>query len=288
METIGPCSRSPGEATAGLAELALRIVFALVVIAAAITGGVLLAAPEETARTFSWGLAPVPLASLIAGLYLASAVAFAFAVRRPWPQTRGLALGVLTWTLPTLAITLAHLDQFDFRRFQAVAWIVSFVGTPLVTTAIVIANERRGEGEARESELPGWVRIGLGLLTLAGLVWGVALWINPRSFGEPLPFDLPPLGGRFLGCWAVLSAAMAVYALGRNRWNEARLSFIALLALFIGALIGALRSLSQTDPAGRVAYILVLLVLVVTSLVLLVGAWTAERRRSAVPGSVSP
>ncbi len=268
-----------------MADLALRIVFALVMVGAAVTGGVLLAAPEATARTFSWGLAPAPLTSVVGGLYLASAVTFAFALPRPWPQTRGLAVSVLAWTLPTLVVTLGHLDQFDFRRFQAVVWIVAFVATPLLMIGILLGHERRSQDETVESKLPEWVRIGLAVVTLGGLVWGVALWMNPRSFGEPLPFDLPPLGGRFLGCWAVFNATLAAYALGRNRWSEARLSLIALLALFVGALIGAFRSFSQTDPAGRAAYILVLVLLVAASLALLVGAWTAERRRIVAPGA---
>lgn len=268
----------------------LRIVFASDVIGAAVTGVMLLASPGSTARTFSWGLGPEPLTSVVAGLYLASAVTFAFALRLPWPRTRGLALGVLGWTVPTLIVTLVHLDQFDFGRFQAVAWMLLFSGTPLLMTAIVVAHEqhrpRGSEPDRAESRLPAWVRVGLALVAVAGLAWAVALWVDPRgAFGELLPFELPPLGGRFLGCWAFLVAVMAAYAFGRNRWSEAQVSLVAVAALFLGALVGALRSFTESAPAGRATYVSVLALLLTFSFALLAGAWMQERGRTRPSGS---
>jgi hypothetical protein len=59
------------------------------------------------------GLGPPPLASLVGGLYLASAVAFAVAVRLPWRDARCLVVASVALTAPTLIATLIHLDVFD-------------------------------------------------------------------------------------------------------------------------------------------------------------------------------
>jgi len=52
---------------------ACRAWFGAVVVAATVSGLVLLIWPDDTGQFFSWGLGPPPLASLVGGLYLASA-----------------------------------------------------------------------------------------------------------------------------------------------------------------------------------------------------------------------
>jgi hypothetical protein len=96
--SINPEALKPGGRT--WPETALRVVFGGVVFAAGLSGILLLAFPGSTSRTFAWGLQPEPLAALVGGFYLASAVTFAYALRQPWPTTRGLGVGVLALTIP--------------------------------------------------------------------------------------------------------------------------------------------------------------------------------------------
>jgi len=260
-------------------DAALRVVFAGVVVAAGLTGFLLLAFPGSTGRTFSWSLAPEPLVALVGGLYLASAVTFGYALRRTWPETRGLTVSILALTVPTLVVTLKHRATFDFDRPLAILWIVLFAVTPILVAAILIAHPpgRQAVVAGDEAPLLGWVAVVLGLFSLAFLGHGIELWIDPAKFGRTFPFDLPPLGGRFIGCWLVFLAVLTGYAALRRRRSEALVTLVALPAFAGGALAGALRTFDQLHPpAERASYVAVLAVLSLVGLVLL--ALTVDRR----------
>jgi hypothetical protein len=62
------------------AESFLRFLLGGVAFAAGLTGLLLVVFPGSTARYFSWGLEPEPLASLIGGSYVASTLIFGFAL----------------------------------------------------------------------------------------------------------------------------------------------------------------------------------------------------------------
>ena len=66
-----------------------------------------------------------------------------------------------------------------------------------------------------------------GALALAYLAAAIALLADPKAF--PAPFDVPPMGGRFLGAWALLMAVMAAWPALRGR-REARIPLLALVA----------------------------------------------------------
>jgi hypothetical protein len=103
-------------------------------------------------------------------------------------------------------------------------------------------------------------------------VLALALWIDPT--GLAAPFDLPPLGGRFAGSWVALLAVLVGWAALRNRTDEARFSALALLTLPAGALIAALRTLPDLDPAA--GYIAVVVLLLVIGAALLRGLAQAQ------------
>src|SRR5690606_20867978 len=86
--------------------------------------------PSGTSEFFSWALGPPPLAALVGGFYLASAVVFAVAVRLPPDQVRSLLAASLALTLPTLVATPLHLGVFDFGRWQAWGWMALFITAP--------------------------------------------------------------------------------------------------------------------------------------------------------------
>ena len=104
----------------------------------------------------------------------------------------------------------------------------------------------------------------------------IALLADPTAFAAP--FDVPPMGGRFLGAWALLMAVMAAWAALRGR-REARVPLLALGAFPAGALIGALRSYGDMeDGSARTAWIVVLAVLVVVgAAAVLLGRGAQER-----------
>lgn len=254
-------------------EVARQVVFAGVVFAAGLSGVLLLGFPRSTPSTFAWGLQPEPLAALVGGFYLASALTFAFAYRQPWPRVRGLGFGVLALTIPTFLVTLLHLDVFDFSRVLAVLWVVLFLVTPILMTGIILRHPAGPVAE--DTPLPAWLRALLAGFALLGLVGAIGLWVDPVGFGAFFPFELPPLGGRFVGCWSFFLAVLAAYPAARNRLAEAPVTLVALATFALGALLGAARTLDGMQSPGGTAYLGVLALLSVVT----IGMWAGSRSR---------
>jgi len=245
-----------------------RSAFLLLVLAAGATGVALLAAPGATGKFFAWGLGPEPLAAFAGGVYVGSATAYALALRHPATRVRGFVAGALVLSSSIFVVTLAHADVFDFDRLQAWAWVVLFAGFSVVTACLFVL-EREEEG-TRPERLPGWARGVLLAVAIAGAGLAIALWLDPTGLAGASPFELSPLGGRFAGSWVALLAFLCGWAAVRNRVDEARLSAAALTALPAGALVAALRSIDDLDPAGAAAaYIATLALLVVMGAVVL-------------------
>jgi hypothetical protein len=263
-----------------LAPLAFirRSAFLLLVLAAGLIGIGLLAAPGATGEFFAWPLKPEPLAAFAGGVYIGSAIAYALALPCSARQVRGLVLGAAVLSVSVFIITLAHTDQFDFDRLQAIMWVVLFGAFSLVTTGLFLFD--REEEGPRPARVPRWVRTVLGAVAIAGGALALALWIDPTGLG-PSPFDLPPLGGRFAGSWVALLAVLCGWAAVRDRVDEARLSGFALIALPAGALVAAVRTIEQLEPAGAAeAYLAALSLLVLAGTAVAVA--TNGRGRPAV------
>jgi len=236
----------------------LRILFLIVGVVAGVAGIIMLVAPDETDRYFSWPIGPPSLAATVGGFYVASAIVFTQAAfRDDWPAARGLCVGVVALTVPTVVFTIRHHEVFDFGRWQAIAWIALFVAAPIAYGAILFAQ--RGQVTAAGDVLVPWARAVVALLALAYAVIALVLWVDPTGTADRAPYVLPAMSGRFLGCWAAFLTALAVFAVVRNRWHEARTPLLALTLWPVGGLVGALRSFDDLAPSGRRAVYVVAL-----------------------------
>jgi hypothetical protein len=252
--------------------LVRRSAFLVLALAAGLVGIALLAAPGATGRFFAWELTPEPLAAFAGGVYVGSALVYAAALRAPWRDVRGLVAAAAVLSTSVFAITLAHLDVFDFGRLQAWAWVALFALFGTVMLALLSSPPRETAPSARLSR-PARGALGLVAAPLAAIA--AALWIDPAAVSGP--FELPPLGGRFAGSWIAMLAAMAGWAALRDSCAEARYAAMALVALPLGALAAALRG--GTSPP---AYVLALALLSATgAAVLAAGASTPRGGRRA-------
>jgi hypothetical protein len=133
----------------------------------------------------------------------------------------------------------------------------------------------------KDDQIPGttlkaWARAALAVIAALLGALAVALWIDPTGLARLTPYALPPLGGRFAGSWIAMLAVLAGWAALRNRRDEARLPALCLVALPAGALVAALRTLSELDAPGRtLGYLAVL------TLLALLGAAIAASTRAA-------
>ena len=235
----------------------LRVLFLIVGVVAGTAGVVMLVAPDETDRYFSWPIGPPPLAATVGGFYVASAIVFTRAAfRDDWPAARGLCVGVVALTVPTVVFTIRHHEVFDFGRWQAIAWIVLFVAAPIAYGTILFVQRGQVAGTSGDALAP-WARAVVAVLALGYSVLALVLWVDPTGTTDRAPYALPAMSGRFLGCWAAFLTALAVFVVVRNRWHEARTPLLALTLWPVGGLVGALRSFDDLAPPGRRAVYLV-------------------------------
>jgi hypothetical protein len=232
-----------------------RTLCALVALAAGFVGVLMLVAPASTGRYFSWPLGPAPLAALVGGCYVASALVFGWAAaREQWPGLRALCVAVFGLTLPTLAATARHHDVFDFSRWQALAWAVLFVASPTLFGLTLYLL--RGSAPGRGPRLRPSARTVLAILATGYAALAIALWAWPSTIGRHGPFAVAGLGARFAGSWAAFLAIAAGYAAVRARWEEARVPVLA-LTVWPACVLGAalLRIDDLRSGAARPAYL---------------------------------
>ena len=175
-----------------------RLMYGAVAVAAGLSGIALLASPSTTADWFAWGLAPVPLAALIGGFYLASSVIYGLGARAGWRAGRVLAIGILALSVPIFVATLVDLEVFDMGRLPAWTWVILF-GVFGPAALLVLAGQRdAGVGPEPDRPLGTAVRVGLLVFAVPLLAVAVALWSDPVGADAWLPYAPPSLSG---GCW---------------------------------------------------------------------------------------
>jgi hypothetical protein len=236
-----------------------RVLAGAVAVAAGVSGMALLAFPAATADFFSWRLGPPPLASLVGGCYVASALVYARAATAPWAELRTMVIGIVALTVPIFAATMAHVEVFDLGRLQAIAWVVLFGGF-LAAAVGVLTGAPPTEAPSGRRVLPGW-RVATGALAAGLVAVSIALWVDPAGGAGVLPFTPTPLSGRVLGGWTFLVAVLAAHLSIDAHAGTGRLAALAIAAFPAGALAASVRNFGDLAPAGsRAAYVVGLVV----------------------------
>jgi hypothetical protein len=239
----------------------------VVATAAGIVGAIMLVAPTSTGTYFAWPLGPPGLAALVGGFYVVSAPVFAYAGTRPAVEVRGLAAAVLAFTVPTLVATYLHRDIFDFSRLMAIAWVVLFIASP-ITFALLLWSGRHAQPPPNDPRLNRAVRTVLAVLVVAFA--GLAVWFWVTTDG-PIPFEVAPLGARFLAAWLAFFAVLAGWPALRPTLSEARVPLLSLVAYGLGGLLAAAVHPGQLE-AGALGYLVALdCVVAIASLALVLG-----------------
>jgi hypothetical protein len=242
-----------GARTAGTAIRGQRLLMTAAIVvatAAGIVGAIMLVAPTSTGTYFAWPLGPPGLAALVGGFYVVSAPVFAYAGTRPAVEVRGLAAAVLAFTVPTLVATYLHRDIFDFSRLMAMAWVVLFIASP-ITFALLLWSGRHAQPPPNDPRLNRAVRTVLAVLAVAFA--GLAVWFWVTTDG-PVPFEVAPLGARFLAAWLAFFAVLAGWPALRPTLSEARVPLLSLVAYGAGGLLGAAVHPGQLE-AGALGYL---------------------------------
>ncbi|MDP9342400.1 MAG: hypothetical protein M3Q23_09975 [Actinomycetota bacterium] len=276
IEASGEAGVARGAGALGV----LKVVLGVLAVLSAVAGVLLLAIPGSTASFFAWGLGPPPLAAICGGFFVGVAAAFAYSRSRAAAAGRGLCLMGIVFAVPTLGYTLINKSVFDFGRWQAVLWLAVFIAASVVFVVLPFAGGWRLGAVGPGPGLPLWARAILLVLTVAGIVGAVSLWIDPVGSGAWLPFAPPPLGGRFLGVWSMVVAFACLWAAIRPAVEGEPFVFGA-AALVLGAVVGTLRGFGDLERGPRWAFLGVLVVALALILFVHPPARRASGARSA-------
>ncbi|MET7398821.1 hypothetical protein ABZS66_35565 [Dactylosporangium sp. NPDC005572] len=248
------------------------IVFFVVSVAAGVSGAALLAFPAGTRSFFAWPLGPPPLAATIGGCYLVATLLYGLALRaggpaRRWPEARGLLAGVVALSAPIFVVTLHHLEAFDFRVWQAWAWVVLFAVFP-VAALVALRWGRPGPAPAGPFRM---YRVAAAAYS-ALLAAAAGTLLAAPAVAARLPVAAGPFGARVLAGWFVLAAVLAAWVALRPP-VETRLAALALPLFALVWLIAPLRGGAAWSPAWST----------LTAALLLLGLLTLAGARGRAP-----
>lgn len=186
-------------------------------------------------------------------------------------EVRGLAAAVLAFTVPTLVATFLHRDIFDFGRLMAIAWVVLFIASP-ITFALLLWSSRHAQPSPNDPCLNRAARAVLAVLAIAFASLAVWFWVSTIG---PVPFDVAPLGARFLAAWLAFFAVLAGWPALRPTRAEARVPLLSLVAYGVGRLLAA-----AVHPGRLEANPLGYLAALVGVITIAVSRWSAVLDRS--------
>ena len=244
-------------------------------------GSILLAAPSDTARYFSWTIVvPVTAAFLGAGYLSAAVLESAGARQSSWQRARIAVPGVLAFTTLTLAVTLVHLGKFHLdsaavlTRALTWGWLAIYVGVPPVLAFLWWRQARAAGGTPRAGgHLPPLIRAVLGVQGAVMLALGVGLLVAPVQVARLWPWPLTALTGRAVGAWLVGLGIIAAQSWYTNRREVVAIAFPAVTvyaALQLAVLAGFAHSM-HWDQAPVWCYLLFLASLLAVGVAGLIG-----------------
>jgi hypothetical protein len=190
---------------------------------------------EQTDRFFAWTInVPLTAAFLGAAYWASFVMEFVAARRRTWACARIAVPAVLIFTGLTLVVTLLHLDKFHLShpefvtRLAAWAWLIVYVVVPPLMCVLLILQLRAPGGDLpRQVNLPGWIRIVLGIQALVMLPLGAALLVAPETTLGLWPWTLTPLTASAIGAWSLALGIAAAQSIWENDWGRVYVATIS-------------------------------------------------------------
>ncbi len=212
---------------------------------------------EQTERYFAWTINPPLLtAAFLGAAYWASFFIGWLASReQTWANARLAVPGPLLFTVMTLIATWLHIDRFHFNSPDTLTqlftwvWLAIYAGVPLSMSVMLILQLRVPGGDPpRAALLPVWLRVVLGILAVAMLALGIALFVAPQAASQLWAWQLTPLTARAIAAWLIALGVIAAQAARENDLRRVRPVMIGFI------LFGVLQSIALARYPGDVAW----------------------------------
>lgn len=273
-------------------ELITRVVAFWVALSVFLGFAVLYVFPERTATLWAWPVKPTTTAMLMGTGYMAGAYFFVRVVSASrWHRVSLGFIPVTVFASSMMLATLLHWDRFNHQHIVFHLWLGLYIVTPILVPAIWLRNRRRDPGPTHaELMLPRPVRVGVGALGVAQLLFVIWMFARPDTVIPWWPWKLTPLTARAVASFYSLTAVIAIAVAVDGRWAAARIplqSALVGLGLMLLALPRARGDIDTANPlAWSFAVSLLLLVVVVIGLLVFMDA--RQRRLTSGPPAAAP
>lgn len=211
-----------------------RLVGAVVTVVLILAFAILFFLPDQTGKLFAWAIKPHMSALYIGAAYLGGAwlqVNIAFGKR--WHRVQAGFPAVTVFTTLMLIATLLHWERFSLGTLAFKLWLILYIFSPFLISALWIYNKRTDSGNPEESDVvvPATARLSTRLFGTVVLVFVATGFLYPEFFIRIWPWTLTPLTARVIAGWLSVIGVGAWMLASDSRWTAWR---VFLESIFIG------------------------------------------------------
>jgi hypothetical protein len=189
-------------------------------------------------------------AAFLGAGYWAVTIASLLAIRQPeWTKVRIVLPVVVSGVGLILLATLLHIDRFHLNspiltaQMEAWAWLILYVLlVPLIIWGYWQQRRAPGAELPRQTHLPNWLRIVMGITGTAMVLIGVGLFLMPVEVASAVwSWTLTPLTGRMIGAWLAAIGVSLVIGVRENDYHRVYIAAGAYITYAILQAINLLR-----------------------------------------------
>jgi hypothetical protein len=244
---------------------------------------------ENTESTFAWTIQPPLTAAFLGSGYAAGTVLVLLSLREwAWANVRIPFLTIFVFVVFTLVATLMHVNKMhfddDFGGLDMLAkgaawfWLAVYVVVPVAMLVLLVRQERApGDDPPARHPVPTALRVPLAVESVALLVVGALLFIDPTTATTVWPWPLTPFTARVVAAWLLAFGLATALAALMGDLHRLRTATIAYTVFGVLILVCVLRFAATVTWDRPVAWLFVALDVAV----ILTGAagWRAARTR---------
>jgi hypothetical protein len=246
-------------------QAGMRTLLGAFAVLTALATGALFVLAENTAETFAWTIEPPLTAALIGAGYAAGFVLVVLSLRDPvWAHSRVPVLTIFVFVVLTLVATLVHINRMHFdddfgglgfvAKAAAWFWLAVYIVVPVAMAVLLVRQERApGEDPPPRHPVPVALRVALAAESVALLVVGTMIYIDPTTATSVWPWAMPPLTARIVAAWLIafgLATALAAVAGDLERLRTAAIAYTVFGALVLVAVLRFEDTLDWDRPAA--------------------------------------
>ncbi len=237
-----------------------RVVAASVIVVLLLAFFALYLEPDHTDIDFAWTILPRASAILIGAGYTAGAYFFVRLLgQKQWHRVQVGFLPITAFTICMFAATMLHLDRFHHGMFAFYLWTIIYAITPFLVPFIWWQNRATASSDLEDKDVhfSSFVRIGLGIMSILGILFFLIVFFKPAILISLAPWKLTPLTARIFTGWTILTLATVLSIANDGRWSATRILMESAMVGIALTLLGLPRMWGDFDTSKPMTYIFV-------------------------------